>query len=30
VARMQLVTDDGSAYVAIAEHQQWWVVATYA
>jgi protein ImuB len=30
VARLQLVTDDGSAYLAIAERQRWWVVATYA
>ena len=30
VARLQLVTDDGSAYLAIAEQQRWWITATYA
>lgn len=29
-ARLQVLTDDGAAHLVIAEHQRWWVAATYA
>jgi len=30
VARVQLVTDDASAFLAVVEHRRWWIMATYA
>ncbi|MFZ4812049.1 MAG: DNA polymerase Y family protein, partial [Ilumatobacteraceae bacterium] len=30
VARFQLLTDDGHAYLATIEQRQWWLVAEYA
>ncbi len=29
-ARLQVVTDDGTAHLLVAEHRRWWVLATYA
>jgi protein ImuB len=30
VAQFQIVTDDGAAYLVVAELQRWWILATYA
>jgi protein ImuB len=30
VAQFQIVTDDGEAYLVVAELQRWWILATYA
>lgn len=29
LARLQVVTADGSAYLVVAEHRSWWLAATY-
>ncbi|MEO6987452.1 MAG: DNA polymerase Y family protein [Aquihabitans sp.] len=29
LARMQVVTDDGAAFLVVAEHQRWWLHAAY-
>lgn len=29
VARLQVVCDDGAAYLVVAEHQRWWLLAAY-
>jgi protein ImuB len=29
LARLQLVTADGAAYLVVAEHRTWWIAATY-
>jgi protein ImuB len=29
LARFQVVTDDGQAYLVVAEHRRWWVSALY-
>jgi protein ImuB len=30
LARLQVVTDDGTAHLVMAEHHRWWVAASYA